>query len=560
VTTGRPSSDARRDEARRLDPGRVDVDDDKPRDCNPWACKPWVLWLAAFGAALVLYVATLSPDLVWQDGGEYQWTSARLSWPPAVASVWCRPGEAVRVHPWFLVTARALGLVPFWNYAYAANLCSAVAMALAAANVVLVVRLVTGRAAAAVIAGIAFALGHTVWTFAVMSEVLGWTAAFLSAECLLAWLWISRRQARWMILLFLVNGVAISNHLMAAFSLGVFGVWMVVECVRRRVRWWVLPAAVGCWLVGGTLYWIVVGLEYSRTGDFMETLRSATMGSYAGAVANVSGLGGMLGRSVLYVALNYPTPLVLVGIMGLIILVRRRDTFSVLLLALALVYLAWAARYRVPDQYSFFVPFYVCASVLIGVGAASVVSMPLNGIDMRTLIVFRWVVACVLVVLAIAPVGFYAKLPSAARSAGFVFFERKLPYRDPYVYFLQPWKCGDWSARRFAEDAMTTLPENAILLPDTTSSMPLKCLQDVEGRRPDVRIVDPYDAKFESSVGPYWQSKADLLPSAHAEGRRVFVVSKEAGYVPSWVLTYDRLERFGPIFEVKPLRPAGEGP
>jgi len=553
VTTGRTCPDALRDGTSCLGAGRVG--NDKPRDCNPWA-----LWLAAFGAGLVIYVVTLAPDLVWQDGGEYQWTSARLSWPPAVASVWCRPGEAVRVHPWFLVTARALGLVPFWNYAYAANLCSAVAMALAAANIVLVVRLVTGRTAPAVLAGLSFGLGHTIWTFAVMSEVLGWTAAFLSAECLLAWLWIDRRQARWLLLLFLVNGAAISDHMMAVFSLAVFGTWMVVECVRRRAPWWLLPAAVGCWLVGGTLYWIVGGLEYARSGNLAETLRSMTSGSFGASVGNLRGLPGLLGWSVLYVALNYPTPAALAGVVGAVVLVRRRDAFSVLLLVLAAVYLLWAVRYKVPDQYSFFVPFYVCASVLIGVGAAALIALPLNGIDMRTLIVFRWVVACVLVVLAIAPVGFYAKLPSAARSAGFVFFGRKLPYRDPYVYFLQPWKCGDWSARRFAEDVLAALPENALLLPDTTTSMPLKCLQDIEGRRPDVRIVDPYDARFEPSLRPYWQSKADLLPRVGAEGRRVFVVSEEAGYVPSWVLTYDRLERFGPIFEVKPLRPAGEGP
>jgi len=51
------------------------------------------LWLAAFAAALALYVLTLSPDLVWQDSGDYQWQVARLSWPPDGDSVWCRPGR-----------------------------------------------------------------------------------------------------------------------------------------------------------------------------------------------------------------------------------------------------------------------------------------------------------------------------------------------------------------------------------------------------------------------------------------------------------------------------------
>ncbi|HUS44632.1 MAG TPA: hypothetical protein VM219_01150, partial [Phycisphaerae bacterium] len=164
------------------------------------------LWLAAFVGALALYVFTLAPGLVWQDGGEYQWTAARLTWPPAQGTVWSRPGEAVRVHPWFLVAARGLWWPRFWDYAYAANLCSAISMALAAANVVLIVDLMTRRRWAAVVAGLAFAVGHTIWTFAVMSEVLGWAAAFLSAECLCAWAWASpagasRRQARWLLLL-----------------------------------------------------------------------------------------------------------------------------------------------------------------------------------------------------------------------------------------------------------------------------------------------------------------------------------------------------------------------
>jgi len=526
------------------------------------AGRPGVLWLSTFVAALVLYVATLAPDLVWQDSGEYQWTSARLSWPPAVHqadslthySVWCRPGEAVRVHPWFVVTAWLVGRVPFWNYAYAANLCSAISMALAAANVVLLVRWMTGRTAAAVVAGIAFAVGHTVWTFAVISEVLGWSAALASAEGLCAWMWLRQREERWLLLLFFLNGVALSNHLMAALSLAVFGVWMVVECVRRRAPGWVIPAAAGVWLLGGMLYWVVVGLEYARTGDLVETLRSATVGYHTGAVANVGGLGAMLGRSALYLALNYPTPLAAAGVVGLVVLVRRRDAFSVLLVALGAVTLAWAARYRVPDQYSFFVPFYVWASVAIGVGAARV-------LDGR-----RWA-RWPMLALALLPVAVYAVLPEAVRQAdpdlAKDLFKRQLPYRDSYRYFLQPWKCGDRSARRFAEEALEGLPKRAVLLADTTPSPPLKCLRDVEGVRRDVLVVDPYDSRFSAGLRVYWPGRsasgAPPPPPALAEGRRAFVVSDVPGYVPQWVGAAGRLEPFGRIFEFKPA-PEGEGP
>jgi len=505
------------------------------------------LWLAAFAAALALYVLTLSPDLTWQDSGEYQRTAAQLTWPPGTDTVWCRPGEAVRVHPWFLVTAHALALPGTWNYAYAANLSSAVAMALAAANVVLLVYLMTRLRWAAAVAGLAFALGHTVWMFGVMSEVLGWTAAFLSAECLCAWAWSQRRQERWWLLLFFLNGVAVSNHLMAAFSAGVFALWLLIECLRRRTRGWVLPAAVGLWLAGGTLYWIVLGVEYARTGGLAETLLSATVGGFAAKVSNLSSLAGLLAKSVLYVGLNYPTPVGLAGLAAVVVLCRRRDAFSWVLLALASVYFLWAARYNVPDQFSFFVPFYVLASVLIGIGVAAIAAW--RG---------RWV-APVCLVLAVVPVVVYAVLPHVARQAGFVFVKRELPYRDPYTYFLRPWKCGDRSARRYAEEALAALPERGILLPDTTASTPLKCVHDVEGVRPDVLIVDGYDAKFVPSLRPFWGTDASVLSGPAAAGRRVFVTSDVPGYLPKWVGPQSRLEPVGPVFEVTSPR-AEEAP
>jgi len=504
---------------------------------------PARLWTVAFVAALVLYVATLAPDLDWQDGGEFQWAVGRLTLWPELDSSWCIPHHAVRVHPWFLVTARALWWPRLWDYAYAANLCSAISMAFASANVVLLVDLMTRRRWAAVVAGLSFAVGHTIWTFAVMAEVLGWTAAFLSAECLCAWAWASHRQARWLLLLLFLNGVALSNHLMAAISLAVFGVWILAEIIRRRAPWWVLPAGGGLWLAGGTLYWIVVALEYVRTADIGATVRSATVSTFAGAVANVSDIPALLGDSLLYIGLNYPTPLVLAGLGGAWVLWRRRDGFSRVLLVLALVYFLWAARYKVLDQFSFFVPFYALASVMIGIGAEAIVRS--RGVWSR------WA----LVALALVPIVVYAALPEVVRRAGFVFFRRELPYRDPYTYFLRPWKCGDDSARRFAEETLAALPLGAVLMPAHTPAMPLRCVHDLEGMRPDVVLVDAYGVLLDPSTGRYWYGDENLLPELYEAGRRAFVVSAHSRYNPKWVTKFCRLEPFGLIFEVKPRAP-----
>jgi len=505
-------------------------------------------WAVAFAGALVLYVATLAPGLVWQDAGEYQVTSARLSWPPTTDSVWCRPGEAVRVHPWFLVTARALEALGPWDAAYAANLSSAVATALAVANVLALVYVLTGRLWPAIIAAAGFAVGHTVWRFAVLSEVLGWSAAFLSAECLCFWALRRHGRPRWLLLLFLLNGAAVSNHLMAGFSLVVFGGWAVVAFVRRRLPWWTLPAGAGCWLVGGTLYAVVVALEYVRTGSLAETLVSATVGGYGGSVGNLAGLPTLLGRSVLYVGLTYPTPLVLAGLAGAWTLLRRGGGLGRVILILAAVYFLWAARYRVPDQYSFFVPFYVPASVLIGVGTARL----LEGRWQR----LRWAALA----LALVPVAVYAVLPAAARRAGLTTSPHDVPYRDEYRYFLQPWRCGEDGPRRFAEETLSRLPRHAALFADTTVAPPLVYVQVIEGRRPDVLLAavgtrPPYLSREESRR--YWR-RAETFQALRAEGRRVFVASDQPAYMPGWMVNHMRLEHV-PVFEVLPKEaPAGE--
>lgn len=477
--------------------------------------RPGVLWLIGFLGALLLYVLTLAPDLVWQDSGDYQYEAARLNLS--------RPGDAVRVHPWFLVVAHVLGLVPLWNYAYAANLASAIGTAVAVANVLVLARLMTGRTWAAVIAAVSLAVGHAVWSHAVMAETYGWAAALLSAECLCAWAWIDRRKGRWLLLLFFLNGIAISNHMMASISLVVFAVWVLMECIRCRAPWRTLPASAGCWLAGGTVYWIVLGMEYMRCGSLVETLHSATLGRWGSQVLNVADLPSLLGKSALYVVLNYPTPLLLAVLVGAVVLVRRRDALSRILVVLGVLYFAWAARYKVMDQYAFFIPFYVVASLMIGAAVARVLGRCSGA----------W--AATLLAAALMPVAVYAVLPSVMERVGYPSFPRRIPYRNPYVFFFQPWRACDYSARRFAEEVLASLPPGAVLEPDSTTLHPLLCLHDLEHARPDVQI----GAK------------------GNVDGRRVFVTSDVPGYVPEWVVKGKRLEPFGLVWEVKPAAKEG---
>ena len=501
------------------------------------------LWLAGAAAALVLYVLTLAPDLVWQDAGDYQWQAAQFNL--------VRPGDAVRVHPWFLLVAHTLGRIPLWNYAYAANLASAIGSALAVANLLLLARLVTGRTWPAILAATTFAIGHAVWSYATVAQTYGWMAAFLTAMCLAAWAYLAGRKVRWLLAAFLAGGLGLSDHLLIGIALVVLAGWTVWEVLRRRAPWWILPAAVGCSLAGASLYGAVLALEYMQTGSLAETLRSALVGRWGGSVFNLSDLPLHLGKSVLYVGLSYPTPLVLAGVAGAVSLVRRRDAFSRLLLVLAAVYLVWAVRYKVSDPEAFFIPFYVFASVMIGVGAARF----LEGRGRWALVALAVTAILPVAVCAVLPRavgGMFAAYPQARQRLGLATFERPLPYRDTYAYLFQPWKCGDMSARRFAEETLKLLPRGAVLLPDSTVSPPLLCLQRLEGVRPDVLIAGA-ETGMTSEIGRhFWLSDRDLATGAADQNLRIFVVSNHPHYVPRWVTRYARLEPFGILWEVRP--------
>ena len=494
------------------------------------------LWMAGFCGSLALYVATLAPDLVWQDAGDYQYSVGVRSF--------MRPGDVVRVHPWFLGLAMVLWNPSLWNYAFAANLTSAVGTAMAVANILLLLRLMTGRLLPAILGAGSVAVAHNVWFFAVVAQTYGWVMMFLAAECLCAWAWLAQHRVRWLLLLFLFGGMATSNHLLAGIGLVVFALWVFLECLRRRAPWWVLPAAAACWTAGATLYWVTVLLEYSRTNDWVATLSSSTVGPWGQAVFNYSSLPVLLGKALMYLALSYPTPLLLVGFVGLVELVRRRDTFGRLVLAMAALYFVWAARYKIVDQSGYLLPFYVFLSIMIGVGAARI-------LDHRR----RWV-AWLMLAAAVLPVLVYAVLPTVAERAGVKLFVRQLPYRDPYKYFLQPWKNNDFGARRFAEETLDSLPRGAILLSDSTAMPPLECVHAIENRRPDVLLAPPKNAPSAIAEN-YWNNDKDILSELTQGGRRVFVVSNHPNYCPRWVTEHTRLEPYGLVWEVKPKAEEG---
>ncbi len=496
--------------------------------------RAWRLYAAAFAAALVLYLASMAPGVLWQDSGLAQVRTIRRD-------LYGDLGLALS-HPLYYVFTIAFQALPFRESAFKTNLVSAVFGAVTVANVFLLLRLLSGGLRGAAVGAISVAVAHTFWQHCALAEVYTVTTALLTAELLCFLQYVRTGRDRWLPAMFLFNGLGISNHMFAVLSLVCWVVFVVWRLGTKRLRPCVLPLLLLAWACGAGLYLSMIGVEIARGAGVGETLRSAIFGrSYMRNVMNLLPSRRQIVHSVLYLGLSFPTPVVLLVLPALASL--RTGTFRpvrVAIAALLAVHLVFAVRYDVPDQYTFFIPSLVLIGILIGLGADRFLRGRSAG----------WT-AC-LVVGALLPAAVYAPLPRVARAFHLPLgVSRGVPYRDEYAYFLHPWKTGYEGAWRFANEVREVLPGGAVLIADSTTVRPIQYLQ-LTGRWPrDVTVWPPMPEPGQ----PIRALTEQDLHVALSAGK-VYVVSTEPGYCPAWLRDGYEFCRYGIVYRVCGRRPA----
>lgn len=486
-------------------------------------------YTTVLGGALVLYVVSCAPGPLWQDSGLIQ------------LRVWHNDiegflGLAIS-HPLFYILAIGAKYIPLGEFAHRVNLVSAIAAAVAVANMFLLVRLWLGRSFPAVIAAVTFAVSHTFWRHASVVETYTlWTALFL-AELIVLLQYTRTRRPRYLYLLGLFSGLAIAVHMLAAIPLLCYAVFVVLLMARKEIRTRDVAIFVLLWIVGALPYEYLIVKNMMQTGDVTGTLASAAFGMrWQGAVLNASLSARIVRENFLYILLNFPTPNILLlfaGFFGLFRIWPRRD-FRNILLGLIILFFVFAFRYTVHDRYAFFIPFYCTASILVGLGV--------DHMQSRT---NRRVFGPLVLFLSLLPIVVYAAAPTLAEKMQLSIGTRgDIPYRDDCRYFLQPWKTGYNGAERFADEALGLAEDNAVVCADTTTVAPLLYVQEVEGKRPDVKIVS---GTIGSKGAPKFNEQVigQLL-----KDRPIYVVSQKAGYCPAFVLDNYELVRAGLLYRV----------
>jgi len=479
-----------------------------------------VLWyLIMLVGAGTLYAISCAPAILWQDSGLF------------VYRIWHNDIQGkfglALAHPLYIMIGIAVKYIPLGDLAYKVNLISAVFGAVAVANIFLLLRLWLGKSVPAIIAAITFALSHTFWYHASIAETYTLYIALLTGELIMLLRYMQSSKVSYLYWLGLLNGLAIANHMFASIPLLCYGVFFVVLLVKKRIGFGRLAVVVLLWIIGAAPYEYLIIKNIIQSGDFTGTALSAAFGnSWQGAVLNTSLSLKIVKENILFLLLNFPTPNLLLLFVGLFGLYKYclAKAFSNVVLVLSVLFFLFAFRYTVPDRYTFFMPFYCMVSVLAGLGVY-VVNKRMSS---RVFI-------CLVLIFASLPIPVYAAVPIVAEKMRFnLGTRREIPYRNEYRYFLCPWKTGYRGADRFANEALALAENNAIIYADSTVAYVLLYVQEVRGKRRDIRIVS---GQHSSEGAPVLNENtvAGLMA-----GSALYVVSPVKGYcLPFLLENYD---------------------
>jgi len=487
------------------------------------------MYVAVLVAAGLLYGLSCAPGALWQDSGLIQYRV----WHHDIEGFL---GLAIS-HPLYYLVAIGAKLVPLGAFGHRVNLVSALAAAVAVANVFLLVRLWLGKSFPAVIAAVTLAVSHTFWRHASIAETYTlWTALF-SAELVVLLQYTRTRRIGWLYALALLNGLAIAVHMIASIPLLCYAAYVALLLVRKKVRAKPLLVLVLFWVLGALPFVYLIVKNMVASGDVLGTLASAAFGHrWQADVLNTSLSWRIIGENLAFVLLNFPTPNLLLCAVGLYALHKKGPTsaFRNIILALMVLFFVFAFRYTVSDRYAFFIPFYCVTCVVIGLGVETL------RLRLRQRAVLYAVAA-----FSLLPVVVYAAAPQAARRLNLKMPTRQnVPYRDDYEYFLKPWKTGYQGAERFAEEALDVAGADSVIYADTTTVGPLLYVQEVKRKRPDVSIVTGIVA---SAGAPAYgeQTLKSLIAS-----RPCYVTSTSAGYCPAFILDNYDFIRAGVLWRV----------
>ncbi|MCS7286711.1 MAG: DUF2723 domain-containing protein [Anaerolineae bacterium] len=492
--------------------------------------KPDILVASLLGlSSFIIYLLTLSPDIVGGDPGEAQFV-------PYILGLMHAPG-----YPLYTLMGWVWGhAVPLGNVALRMNLLSAVWAASTVALIYLMTRRLGSNRAGAMLASFSLALNPLFWEWATMAGIRSLTAFSFALVLYLA---LSLREtsaegkgsikAFW--LFCLVLGLSLAHHrtIVLLFPALAFLLWDKLIQLVRSPR--ILLIALIMLIIPLLLYLYLpirslMAPPFDR--DKPNTLdRFLDFVIFWGAVASSRFITVSIFLKRLYVFASYTIQQFhwlgfALGFAGLIYLakIKSREMVFLLLSYLALVGFTLVCIPMLGEKLLFFLllPAHLIFALWIGLGVDFLMKLALG---LRTS--GNWPKAISTGLFIGSTMG----LGMLGLNNYHVLEETR---RAPLDFYRQSLR--GWNARRFAELTFNLVAPHSLIIADWEQATPLWYLQLIEGKRPDVQVI---------SLDEEWKFDA-VVEKARQEGRPVYAAR-------AFPALYGRrfLDNVGPVIHLR---------
>ncbi len=427
----------------------------------------------AFVIVITIYLQTLLPGPEFFDTGEYQVA-------PYVLGNMHQTG-----YPLHGVVGKIFGtLVPLGSFAYRMNLMSAVFLAITASLLIFISLRYRVSPLVALAAALSFAFAQNVWNTAIHADPHPLTALIAASLWLMALKWRDSGDRRWLWTMALVSGLGLGGAVILVAELPAIIIFAVITRPRDffAPTTMIVAALLGAIGVVSIYTYLPIRAMMNAPLNYWdpqtwERFRDVVLSGGGGLFTpeGLRSIPGVLASNAAQIVGWYgewltpagETIAAVLGVIGFLTLVRR--DWRVALAMLIGFFLPIYAAVSVPnaERGRYFMMSTWLLFFLAAVGTQTVLIAPVKKIDRGSL-------RQSLLILAVA--------------ACLVF-----PYYLANSLWISSWH-DDHAAEVFINEAFATLKPNALVVSWWGSSTALWYGRYVEGKRPDVLIIDDSEA------------------------------------------------------------------
>jgi hypothetical protein len=325
--------------------------------------------------ALTLYVATLAPTVLYYDR-PLLLDSVMLQVQAIVLGI---PGGTGS--PTWVMLTHLFTYLPLGDPAYRTNLASAVYAAAAVGMVYWTSLLLSRRVVAAAAGAVAFALGDTLWSVAVITEIYGLNVVLIMLPIASLLLWREHRRDRYLLLAAFFMGFALTDHLTSGLVLPAGVLFVALVDWRKLIEWRLVLKGIGLYLIGLAPY-LYLPLR-AATNPPLNEWNPTTFERFWNLVSGgthqdllfVFGPSELPARGMIYVEHlldNFHWGLVMVAATGAAVLFLRDRAGGLLLGFLFAGWLFHALEYNIFDVDLYFLTTYAVLALWVSVGFGAI--------------------------------------------------------------------------------------------------------------------------------------------------------------------------------------------